>query len=148
MNNSGKFWNLMAWSAIALTLFIAARAEASTYAVFIPLDDPIYYELDTLDGLGLLDSYLSEIKPISRVEAARLVIEAENNAAQTEGPGRRSRRRRSMRCAHNWRSRSDGSKTTTRTACLRWSGQSSGWRFNMFIRQESGASSMSKTPGR
>ena len=86
MNNSGKLWNVMAWWAIALTLIIAAPAEASTYAVFIPLDDPIYYELDTLDGLGLLDSYLSEVKPISRVEAARLVIEADSNMAQTKAP--------------------------------------------------------------
>jgi hypothetical protein len=67
-------------------MIMTARAEASTYAVFIPLDDPIYYELDTLDGLGLLDSYLAEVKPISRVEAARLVIEADNNVAQIKAP--------------------------------------------------------------
>jgi hypothetical protein len=50
---------------------------ASTYAVYIPLDDPIYNELDTLNGLGYLDTYLSEIKPISRIEAARLTLEAQ-----------------------------------------------------------------------
>jgi hypothetical protein len=56
-----------------------AIARASTYVVFIPLDDPIYNELDTLNGLGLLDSYQDEIKPISRVEAARLTIEADRH---------------------------------------------------------------------
>jgi Capsule assembly protein Wzi len=44
--------------------------------VYVPLDDPIYTELDTLNNLGLLDSYLSEVKPISRIEAARLTLEA------------------------------------------------------------------------
>lgn len=55
----------------------AAPATASTYVVYVPLDDPIYTELATLNNLGMLDSYLSEAKPISRIEAARLTIEAE-----------------------------------------------------------------------
>ncbi len=54
-------------------------ASGSTYAVYIPLDSSIYRALDTLNGLGLLQSYLPEIKPISRVEAARLTLEAESN---------------------------------------------------------------------
>lgn len=58
-------------------LLRAAVAAASTYVVYVPLDDPIYSELDTLNGLGMLDSYLSEVKPISRIEAARLTLEAE-----------------------------------------------------------------------
>lgn len=56
----------------------AGESHASTYAVYIPLDDPIYDELSTLDGLGYLQTYLDEIKPISRVEAARLCLEAED----------------------------------------------------------------------
>lgn len=71
---------------LAMALFAAAAivarplpAYASTYAVYIPLDSSIYNALDTLNGLGLLDSYISYIKPISRVEAARLTIEAESN---------------------------------------------------------------------
>ncbi|HUY27903.1 MAG TPA: capsule assembly Wzi family protein [Candidatus Binataceae bacterium] len=60
-------------------------ARASTYAVYIPLDSSIYRELDTLNGLGLLDSYISYIKPISRVEAARLTIEAESNLDERSG---------------------------------------------------------------
>ncbi len=71
---------LGAWWCIAS----AAPAGASTYVVYIPLDSPIYDELDTLNGLGLLDSYLSEIKPISRIEAARLTIEAAGNLPSSE----------------------------------------------------------------
>jgi capsule assembly protein Wzi len=52
---------------------------SSTYVAYIPLDSSIYTELDTLDGLGYLDTYFREIKPISRVEAARLALEAEAN---------------------------------------------------------------------
>jgi hypothetical protein len=61
-------------------------AIASTYVVYIPVDDPIYTELDTLNDLGYLDSYLPEIKPISRVEAARLAIEARNKLRQAQAP--------------------------------------------------------------
>jgi Capsule assembly protein Wzi len=66
--------------ALATMLIAGVRlAQASTYVVYIPLDSAIYNELDTLNGLGLLDSYVDTIKPISRVEAARLVLEAERN---------------------------------------------------------------------
>lgn len=69
---------LMVSIALAAVLMAGVRlAQASTYAVYIPLDSPIYNELDTLNGLGLLVSYVDTIKPISRVEAARLVLEAE-----------------------------------------------------------------------
>jgi hypothetical protein len=62
----------------------AARAGASTYVVYMPLDSSIYNELETLNGLGYLDTYLDEIKPISRVEAARLTLEAESNLSDSE----------------------------------------------------------------
>jgi Capsule assembly protein Wzi len=58
--------------------------RASTYCVYIPLDSPIYDELDTLNGLGALDTYLAEIRPITRVEAARLTLEAERNLEKPE----------------------------------------------------------------
>ncbi|MGO9454400.1 MAG: capsule assembly Wzi family protein [Candidatus Binataceae bacterium] len=70
---------------IALTIALGARAvQASTYVVMIPLNSPIYDELETLDGLGYLDTYLGEIKPFSRVEAARLTLEAERNMRMDE----------------------------------------------------------------
>lgn len=66
---------------------IAARpARASTYVVFIPLDSPIYDELQTLNDLGYLDDYLDEIKPISRIEAARLTIEAQSRVSEASHP--------------------------------------------------------------
>ncbi len=68
---------------IALAL-CAGNASASTYVVYIPLNSPIYGELETLDGLGYLDTYLEEIKPISRVEAARLTLEAERNMEEAQ----------------------------------------------------------------
>src|SRR5579884_3027658 len=57
---------------------------ASTYVVYIPLDSPIYTELDTLNSLGMLETYLSEVRPISRVEAARLTLEAERMVSGSE----------------------------------------------------------------
>jgi hypothetical protein len=70
----------------ALQMLLTCRAYGSTYIVYIPLDSSIYTELDTLNGLGYLDTYLSEIKPISRVEAARLTLEAEANQAVADRP--------------------------------------------------------------
>jgi hypothetical protein len=52
----------------------------------IPLNSAIYDELETLDGLGYLDTYFTEIKPLSRVEAARLTREAERNIENSEHP--------------------------------------------------------------
>jgi Capsule assembly protein Wzi len=69
--------------AAGLTLFLMPRAAwASTYAAYLPLDDSIYDELQTLNDLGLLDSYVTTVKPIARVEAARLVVEAESNLSE------------------------------------------------------------------
>jgi hypothetical protein len=66
---------------LVIATALARPALASTYVVYIPLDSPIYQELDTLNGLGMLETYLSEVRPISRVEAARLTLEAERIAS-------------------------------------------------------------------
>lgn len=71
-------------AAVLVVALIGGHGFASTYVVYISLDSSIYEELDTLNGLGYLDSYLEEIKPISRVEAARLTREAEGNLARSE----------------------------------------------------------------
>lgn len=63
---------------------LAPNISASTYVVYVPLDDPIYQELETLNSLGFLDDYLEEIKPISRIEAARLTLEAQRNLVSSE----------------------------------------------------------------
>jgi hypothetical protein len=69
-------------AAIIFRAAFATNAGGSTYVVFLPLDSSIYDELGTLDSLGVLDTYLPEIKPIARVEAARLVLEAERNLSE------------------------------------------------------------------
>lgn len=54
----------------------------------IPLDSPVYLYLDKLAGLGLITSDIKGLKPYSKAEAARLVLEAEKNAAalDTDAP--------------------------------------------------------------
>lgn len=66
---------------------LAGRARASTYVVYIPLDSSIYVELDTLNSLGMLETYLQEVRPIARVEAARLTLEAERMMGEAEHGG-------------------------------------------------------------
>jgi hypothetical protein len=70
---------------------LARPAFASTYAAYIPLDSSIYDELDTLNDLGLADSYLSELQPISRVEAARITVEAESKLSEEQNPNELAR---------------------------------------------------------
>jgi hypothetical protein len=83
-----KFPLMLAALAIGL---IARPAFASTYAAYIPLDSSIYDELDTLNDLGLADSYISEIQPISRVEAARITVEAESKLSEMQSPNELAR---------------------------------------------------------
>ncbi len=69
-----------------VVLAMARSARASTYVVYIPLDSPIYDELDTLNSLGYTPDYIDEIKPISRIEAARLTIEAQESLNEAQQP--------------------------------------------------------------
>jgi Capsule assembly protein Wzi len=70
--------------AALVTTWLARPVLASTYAAYIPLDSSIYDELATLNDLGLADSYISEIQPISRVEAARITVEAEAKLSEMQ----------------------------------------------------------------
>jgi len=45
----------------------------------IPLDSPLYFYLEKLTGLGLITSDVKGLKPFSKAEAARLLLEAEKN---------------------------------------------------------------------
>jgi hypothetical protein len=83
---ASRFGVITLIGAVSLLGIAARSARASTYVIYVALDDPVYQELDTLNGLGLLDDYLSEIKPIARVEAARLTLEAERNLYNSEPP--------------------------------------------------------------
>ena len=48
----------------------------------IPLDSPMYSYLDKLAGLGLITSDFKGIKPLSKGEAARLLLEAEQHLGE------------------------------------------------------------------
>jgi hypothetical protein len=76
-------WRFALAATLVLQALAVINARASTYVVYIPLDSPIYDELEELNGLGYLDTYLDEIKPFSRVEAARLVLEAMANLSES-----------------------------------------------------------------
>ena len=53
----------------------------------IPLDSPVYSYLDKLAGLGVIRNDVHGLKPYSKSEAARLIMEAEENAPLLEGAG-------------------------------------------------------------
>lgn len=55
----------------------------------IPLDSPVYSHLEKLAGFGLVRSDVTGIKPFSRAEAARLLLEAERNLEGGHGAGDR-----------------------------------------------------------
>jgi hypothetical protein len=79
----GRLWLLLI-AGVVFQLLVTSSAESSTYVVPVPLNSSIYDELDTLNGLGYLDTYFSEVRPISRIEAARLTLEGERNLAEAE----------------------------------------------------------------
>ena len=51
----------------------------------IPLDSPAYLYLEKLAGMGLIDHDIKGLRPYSRAEAARLVLEAERNLEAAGG---------------------------------------------------------------
>ncbi|HWU43399.1 MAG TPA: hypothetical protein VN132_08175, partial [Bdellovibrio sp.] len=58
-----------------------ARESFALSSANIPLDSPIYSYLEKLEGLGLITSDVRGVRPYSKAEAARLVLEAERNMA-------------------------------------------------------------------
>lgn len=61
---------------IVTTLLFVPYAETSTY---VPVDDDVYGILYRLEAEGIIQSGLLTTRPLSRREAARLVMEAERN---------------------------------------------------------------------
>lgn len=70
---------------LALPLFASTASALSSPN--IPLDSPVYSWLDKLAGFGLVRSDVTGIKPFSRAEAARLLLEAEWNLEAGVGAG-------------------------------------------------------------
>jgi capsule assembly protein Wzi len=67
---------------LALLLISVMFFPARSWALAsnnIPLDSPVYFYIEKLSGFGLLDSDVKGLKPYSKAEAARLLLEAEGN---------------------------------------------------------------------
>lgn len=56
-----------------------APAAYALSSANIPLDSPVYLYLEKLAGAGLVASDIKGLKPFSKAEAARLLLEAEHN---------------------------------------------------------------------
>jgi hypothetical protein len=68
--------------AILLFCSIAVWRPDSSWALAsnnIPLDSPVYIYIEKLEGFGLIDTAVHGLKPYSKAEAARLILEAEAN---------------------------------------------------------------------
>src|SRR5664279_2340064 len=68
-------------AALVLALLLTAAPLYALSSANIPLDSPVYGYLDKLAGFGLISSDIKGIKPFSKAEAARLLLEAEKNLA-------------------------------------------------------------------
>jgi hypothetical protein len=77
MNNR---FRLLVFSICLTLISLSSPAGAWTVASNnIPLDSPVYEWLDKLSGFGLIKSDVKGIRPFTRAEAARLLLEAEQN---------------------------------------------------------------------
>ena len=68
-------------------VFLAAPRAFALASNNIPLDSPIYLYLEKLAGFGLIHSDIKGIRPFSKAEAARLLLEAETNLPQLQVEG-------------------------------------------------------------
>ncbi|WP_298271278.1 capsule assembly Wzi family protein [Geobacter sp.] len=86
-HNSSLFSGTRTLRVVSLALLALLLFAANAFALSspnIPLDSPIYAYLEKLSGAGLIRSDFRGIRPFSKAEAARLVLEAE--AALKERP--------------------------------------------------------------
>lgn len=66
-----------------LLLFFCQAAPCQAFSsANIPLDSPIYLYLEKLSGFGLIGSDIKGIRPFSKAEAARLLLEAEKSLSE------------------------------------------------------------------
>jgi len=73
------FCLILLWSLLGRAVPCQALSSAN-----IPLDSPIYLYLDKLAGMGLITGDIKGLKPFSKAEAARLVLEAEKNLSSPD----------------------------------------------------------------
>ncbi len=86
----------MNWRAFSRPLFLVLALEVTTTmelygwtsSVNVPLSHWSYRALDTLEGLGLLQTVIHGTRPFSREEVGRLVVEARSKLSSLEGSQR------------------------------------------------------------
>lgn len=69
---------------LSLCLLFSAAPLYAFSSANIPLDSEIYHYIDKLAGYGLIKGDVKGIKPYSKAEAARLVLEAEQRLAEQD----------------------------------------------------------------
>lgn len=82
---NSKSTNVLSFSVtLAFVLMITAAPLHAVSSANIPLDSPVYLYLEKLAGFGLVSSDIKGLKPFSRAETARLVLEAERKLSTGE----------------------------------------------------------------
>lgn len=74
---------------VTIILLVMSFSTSPLYAfssVNIPLDSPIYSYVDKLAAFGLITNDIKGIKPFSKSEVVRLLLEAEKNRADDAAP--------------------------------------------------------------
>ena len=64
---------------LVLTTLVCAEPVSALSSANIPLGSPVYGYLEKLAGMGLITSDVKGLRPYSKAEAARLVLEAQKN---------------------------------------------------------------------
>ncbi len=80
--------NLLLYMIIYTLLTVAVSVEPAfaLSSTNIPLNSPIYSYLDKLAGMGLITTDVKGLKPYSKAEVARLVLQAEKNLRTEADP--------------------------------------------------------------
>ena len=71
---------------LSFLLATSSPLHAALSSNNLPLDSPAYHYLDKLAAIGLFSSDFRGIRPITRSEAARLLLEAENRSREVSSP--------------------------------------------------------------
>src|SRR5665647_2776715 len=76
--------------ALAFALFATLFAPGESWALVasnnVPLDSPVYSYLEKLASFGFITTDIKGIRPFTKAEAARLLLEAERNRQKVGEP--------------------------------------------------------------
>lgn len=65
---------------LLMAILLSAERSYALSSVNIPLSSPVYGYLEKLAGMGLISSDVKGVRPYSKAETARLVLEAQRNS--------------------------------------------------------------------